>query len=67
MQGKTCTAHCSEGDTIIAKGYVTDKYRNDRGAHVIDVTCWCETLDDRIISVIGGVRPIAFQVRLASS
>lgn len=52
MKGKTCTVHPSEGDTVIAKGYVTDKYINDRGEHIIDLTCWAETLDDRIIQVV---------------
>jgi hypothetical protein len=53
MKGKTCTVHPSEGDTVIGKGYVTDKYINDRGEHTIDLTCWAETLDDRIIQVVG--------------
>jgi hypothetical protein len=52
MKGKTCTVHPSEGDTIIAKGYVTDKYINDRGEHTIDIVCWGETLDYRIIEVL---------------
>lgn len=53
MKGKTCTVHPSEGDTVIGKGYVTDKYINDRGEYTIDLTCWAETLDDRIIQVVG--------------
>jgi len=59
MKGKTCTVHGSEGDTIIAKGFVTDKYRNDRGEPIIDVTCWAETLDNRIISVMGASAKLA--------
>lgn len=52
MKGKTCTVHPSEGDTIIAKGYVTDKYINERGEHTIDISAWAETLDNRIIEVV---------------
>lgn len=52
MKGKACTDHPSEGDTIIGKGYVTDKYKNDAGEGIIDIVCWAETLDDRIIEVV---------------
>ncbi len=52
MKGKACTVHPSEGDTVIAKGYVTDKYINDRGEHIIDLVCWGETLDRRIVQVV---------------
>jgi hypothetical protein len=52
MEGKMCTVHPSEGDTIIAKGYVTDKYINTRGEHTIDISAWAETLDNRIIEVV---------------
>jgi hypothetical protein len=52
MKGKMATVHASEGDTIIAKGYVTDKYINDRGEHTIDISSWAETLDERIIEVV---------------
>jgi hypothetical protein len=60
MKGKICTVHPSEGDTIIAKGYVTDKYINDRGEHTIDISAWAETLDDRIIEAV------AFSAKLPS-
>ena len=53
MKGKECTRHGAEGDTIIAKGYVTDKYINERGEHIIDISCWAETLDDNIIQIVG--------------
>ena len=52
MKGKACTVHGSEGDCVIAKGYVTDKYVNDRGEHIVDLVCWGETLDRRIIEVV---------------
>jgi hypothetical protein len=52
MKGKACTIHPAEGDTVIAKGYVTDKYINDQGEHIIDLVCWGETLDRRIVEVV---------------
>ena len=51
MKGKMCTVHPSEGDTVITKGYVTDKYINDRKEPTIDIAAWAETLDERIIEV----------------
>lgn len=56
MKGKGCTVYGSEGDTVIAKDYVTDKYINDRGEHIIDLTCWGETLDNRIIQVVAAAK-----------
>jgi hypothetical protein len=54
MKGKECTVHGSEGDTIIARGYVTKKYKNDKGEGIIDIACWAETLDKgRIVGVVG--------------
>lgn len=53
MKGRGCEVHGYEGDTVIAKGCVTDKYINERGEHTIDLTCWGETLDDRIVVVVG--------------
>lgn len=52
MKGKGCTDHGSEGDTIIGKAYVTGKRVNENGDHLIDLTCWGETLDNRIIQVV---------------
>jgi len=52
MKGKGCTRHGAEGDTVIAKGYVTDKYINERGEHIIDLACWAETLDSEIVQVV---------------
>lgn len=52
MKGKACTHHPTEGDTVISKGYVTNKYKNDKGEGIIDLVCWAETLDDRIIEVV---------------
>ncbi len=51
MKGKECTVHGSESDTVIAKGYVTDKYKNEKGEGIIELVCWGETLTDDIITV----------------
>lgn len=53
MKGKECTRHGAEGDTVIARGYITDKYINDRGEHIIDISCWAETLDNNIVQIVG--------------
>ena len=52
MKGKACNRHGSEGDTVIAKAYVTAKYVNERGEHIIDLSCWGETLDGDILEVV---------------
>jgi len=54
MKGQECTIHGGEGDTIIARGYVTKKYKNEKGEGIIDIACWAETLDKgRIIGIVG--------------
>lgn len=37
---------------MIAKGYVADKRINEKGEHIIDLTCWAETLDSRLIQIV---------------
>ncbi len=51
MKGKYVNRHGMEGDTPVCKGYVTDKYIKD-GEHLVDMTCWAETLDKDIIQVV---------------
>lgn len=51
MAGKFCNRHGMEGDTVIGKGYVTDKYQNDSGAYV-DLVCWGETLDGDVVQEV---------------
>jgi hypothetical protein len=54
MKGKECNVHGGEGDTIITRGYVTKKYKNEKGEGIIDIACWAETLDPgRIIGIVG--------------
>jgi hypothetical protein len=52
MKGRSCNRHGSEGDTVIGKGYVTKKYINDKKEHIIDLTCWGETLDGDVVQVV---------------
>ncbi|MGI5935945.1 MAG: hypothetical protein ACOX7I_03955 [Oscillospiraceae bacterium] len=51
MRGKYVNRHGMEGDTAICKGVVTDKYIRN-GLHLVDVTCWAETLGGDIIQVM---------------
>jgi hypothetical protein len=54
MKGKECTLHGGEGDTLITRGYVTKKYKNEKGEGIIDIACWAETLDPgRIVGIVG--------------
>lgn len=53
MKGRGCEKHGSDGDTAICKGYVTDKYVDEKGDHIIDLTVWAENLDGQIIQVCG--------------
>lgn len=50
MAGKYCNRHGYEGDTVIGKAYVTEKYKDDTGAYV-KLVCWGETLDGDIVHV----------------
>jgi hypothetical protein len=62
MNGKGCTEHGGEGDTVIAKGYVTDKYINDKDEGIIDLVCWAETLEeDKIIEVCPAAARLPFK------
>ncbi len=51
MAGKFVNRHGMEGDTAICRGEVTGKYEKD-GRHLVDVTCWAETLDGDVIQVV---------------
>lgn len=52
MKGRGCDVHPSEGDTVIGKGYVTDKYIDEKGDYIIDLVCWGENLDNQVIQVV---------------
>ena len=51
MKGRGCERHGMEGDAILSKGYVTEKYIKD-GEHLIDVASWGETLDGEIVQIV---------------
>lgn len=53
MEGRGCERHGAEGDALIGKGYVTDKYVDDLGRHMIDVTIWVEAANGEVIQVVG--------------
>ena len=53
MKGKAATNHGSCGQCMLLHGYVTDKYVNDAGEHLVDLTCWAETWDHKLTQVIG--------------
>jgi hypothetical protein len=48
MKFKRASWHPLEGDLVISKGYVVDKYKNG-GEYYVDVIWWCETFDKYII------------------
>ncbi len=49
MEGRKCERHGSEGDTVIGRAVITDKYVNSKGEHCCEVAVWAETLDGEII------------------
>ena len=48
LKGKRADCHGMEGDFIICKAYVFDKYERDK-EHFVDLTWWAETLDKYIV------------------
>lgn len=51
MEGRCCDRHGAEGDTVIGRAVVTDKYINEKGEHCVEFALWAETLDGDIIQV----------------
>ena len=49
MEGRVCEQHGAEGDTVIGRAVITDKYINDRGEHCCEVALWAENLEGKII------------------
>ena len=49
-QGKFMNTHAFEGDCIISKAYVCDKYIDERGVHCVDLVAWCETIEGDIFA-----------------
>ncbi len=48
MRGCRAAWHALEGDAIISRAYVTDKYEKD-GEYFVDLTWWCQTLDKYLV------------------
>ena len=42
VAGRCVDHHGMCSDCIIGKGYVTKKYVNEKGEHLIDMICWAE-------------------------
>lgn len=51
MAGRGCEIHGADGDCPICKGYVTKKYIDDDGNHLIDIASWAEELGGQVIQV----------------
>ena len=49
MEGRCCDRHGSQGDTVIGRAVVTDKYVNAQGEHCCEVMLWGEDLEGNII------------------
>jgi hypothetical protein len=48
MKNRRADCHALEGDLVICKSYVTDKYSKDN-QYFVDLTWWCETFDKYIV------------------
>lgn len=48
LKGKRADCHGMEGDMIISKAYVYDKYKKDN-EYFVELIWWCETLDNYLI------------------
>jgi len=48
MRGCRAAWHAMEGDIVICRSYVTDKYEKN-GEYFVDLTFWCETLDKYLV------------------
>ena len=46
VAGRCVDHHGMCSDCIIGKGYVTKKYVNEKGEHLIDLICWAENWPD---------------------
>ncbi len=49
MEGRACDRHGAEGDTVIGRAVITDKFVNDAGEHCCEVALWAENLEGDII------------------
>jgi len=48
MRGCRAAWHCMEGDLIISRAYVTNKYQIGN-EHFVDLSWWCQTFDNYLI------------------
>lgn len=48
MRGCRAAWHAMEGDVVVCRAYVTDKYKKEN-EYFVDLTFWCETIDRYIV------------------
>lgn len=48
LKGKRALVHGLAGDVSINRAYVTDKYVDEAGRHLVDLVWWCETIEGDI-------------------
>ncbi len=48
MEDRHTEVHGEEGDLSVNRLYVTDKYVDEQGRHLVDLTWWCETIEGQI-------------------
>ena len=48
MRGCRAAWHAMEGDVVICRAYVTDKYKKEN-EYFVDLTFWCETIDRYLV------------------
>ena len=51
-ENRPLNRHGSEGDTVIGKAYVYDKYVDENGRHCLKICGWGEDLEGNIIEVV---------------
>jgi hypothetical protein len=48
LRGCRAAWHALEGDLVICRGYVTDKYTQNN-EYFVDLTFWCQTFDKYLV------------------
>ena len=48
MREKRAAWHPLEGDLIVSRAYVTEKYEKE-GKCLVDLTWWCQTIDEKVL------------------
>lgn len=51
-ESRPLNRHGSEGDTVIGKAYIYDKYIDDAGRHCLKICGWGEDLEGNVLEVV---------------